>query len=358
MHHHSDLGALAGATVLVTGGAGLIGSRITAQLRDLGAHPVALCTMNAYPQHVYADLFGVRAEDPDVILGDIRDTALVRKLVAESDYVIHAAACTREPLAAIDTNVAGTQNVLDAVAATDRVRRMVFVSSASVYGDSNPEETDSPDLLTMRQLLESVHGRIPPQFYEFTRMRPKSVYGNTKAWGEEQTALVLGQVGTSYAIVRYFSVYGEPQTIKPGSHSWVVAWFAARAHLGLPLHLNGGGRQVRDLVHVDDIAEGTLRTLAGPRAHTETVNIGTGVPTSVRKVAQLVQAHYPKTPFPETPLPAGDPLGGYAATRRMENILGWKPEVTITEGVARYVKWLQDTPAAAPDWVQREHTAA
>ncbi|MFD8992590.1 NAD-dependent epimerase/dehydratase family protein [Streptomyces goshikiensis] len=364
MHHHSNLSTLAGATVLVTGGAGLIGSRITARLRDLGARPVALCTMNAYPEYVYADLFGVHAQDPDVVLGDIRDTTLVRKLVADSDYVIHAAAladvaaCTREPPAAIDTNVAGTQNVLDAVAAADRVRRMVFVSSASVYGDGNPEETDSPELLTMRQLLESVHGRIPPQFHEFTRMRPKSVYGNTKAWGEEQAALVLGQVGTSYAIVRYFSVYGEPQTIKQGSHSWVVAWFAARAHLGLPLHLNGGGRQVSDMVHVYDIAEGTLRALVSPRAHTETVNIGTGVPTSVRKVAQLVQAHYPNTPLLETPLPAGDPLGGYAATRRMENILGWKPKVTITEGVARYVKWLENTPAAAPDWLRREPTTA
>ncbi|MFD9536295.1 NAD-dependent epimerase/dehydratase family protein [Streptomyces sp. NPDC060010] len=364
MHHRSDLAALAGATVLVTGGAGLIGSRIATQLRLLGARPVALCAMNTYPEQVYADLFGVRAGDPDVVLGDIRDTALVRKLVADSDYVIHAAAladvaaCTRDPLAAIDTNVAGTQNVLDAVAATDRVRRMVFVSSASVYGDGNPEESDSPELLTMRQLLESVHGRIPPQFHEFTRTRPKSVYGNTKAWGEEQTALVLGQVGTSYAIVRYFSVYGEPQTVKQDSHSWVVAWFAARAHLGLPLHLNGGGRQVRDMVHVDDIAEGTVRALTSPHAHTETVNIGTGVPTSVRKVAQLVQAHYPNTPLLETPLPAGDPLGGYASTRRMENVLGWRPRVTITEGVTRYVKWLRNTPAATPDWLRREPAAA
>ncbi|MER5357814.1 NAD-dependent epimerase/dehydratase family protein [Streptomyces sp. NPDC002785] len=363
MHHPSDLAVLAGSTVLVTGGTGLIGSRITIQLRALGARPVALCTMNAYPEHVYADLFGVHASDPDVVLGDIRDTALVRKLVAESDYVIHTAAladvaaCTREPLAAIDTNIAGTQSVLDAVAATDRIRRMVFVSSASVYGDGNPEETDSPELLTMRQLLESVHGRIPPQFHEFTRRRPVSVYGNTKAWGEEQTALILGQVGTSYATVRYFSVYGEPQTVKPNSHSWVVAWFAARAHLGLPLHLNGGGRQVRDMVHVDDIAEGTLRALVSPRAHTETVNIGTGIPTSVRQVAELIREHYPRTTFLDAPLPAGDPLGGYAATRRMENVLGWKPNVTVSQGVARYVNWLRNTPAAAPGWL-RESTAA
>ncbi|MFF4661896.1 NAD-dependent epimerase/dehydratase family protein [Streptomyces sp. NPDC001282] len=363
MHHPSDLSALAGSTVLVTGGAGLIGSRITARLRALDARAVALCTMNAYPEHVYADLFGVHASDPDVVLGDIRNTPLVRKLVAESDYVIHAAAladvaaCTREPLAAIYTNIAGTQSVLDAVVATDRIRRMVFVSSASVYGDGDPEETDSPELLTMRRLLESVHGRIPPQFDEFTRLRPVSVYGNSKAWGEQQTALILGQVGTSYAIVRYFSVYGEPQTIKPNSHSWVVAWFAARAHLGLPLRLNGGGRQVRDMVHVDDIAEGTLRALVSPRAHTSTVNIGTGIPTTVRKVAELIREHYPRTAFLATPLPAGDPLGGYAAIRRMENLLGWKPKITVAQGVARYVEWLRNTPAAAPGWL-RESTAA
>ncbi len=359
MYDRSPLAALAGSTVLVTGGAGLIGSRITARLRELGARPVSLCAMDAYPEQVYSDVFGIDTSDADVVTGDIRDAALVRKLVAESDYVIHAAAladvaaCTREPLAAIDINIAGTQTVLDAVAASARVRRMVFVSSASVYGDGTPEETHSQDLLTMRQLLEAVHGRIPPQFHEGHTLRPVSVYGNTKAWGEEQTRVVLGQVGTSYAIVRYFSVYGEPQTIKPNSHSWVVAWFAARAAAGLPLHLNGGGRQVRDLTHVDDIAEGTLRALTSPRAHTETVNIGTGVATSIRDVADLVRAHFPGTPLLETPLPAGDPLGGYASIRRMENILGWRPKIPLSEGVARYVRWLERTPQAAPTWLSK-----
>ncbi|MFD3549804.1 NAD-dependent epimerase/dehydratase family protein [Streptomyces sp. NPDC058655] len=364
MHHRSPFAALAGATVLVTGGAGLVGSRITARLRVLGARPVSLCTMDAYPNHVYTGLFGVDRTDPDVVTGDVRDVPLVRRLVAESDYVVHAAAladvaaCTRDPLAAIGTNIAGTQTVLDAVAAAgDRVRRMVFVSSASVYGDGSPEEASHPDLVTMRQLLEAVHGRIPPQFHEGHRMRPVSVYGNTKVWGEEQTAVVLGQVGISYAVVRYFSVYGEPQTVKRGSHSWVVAWFAARASLGLPLHLNGGGRQVRDLTHVDDIAEGTLRALTSPRAHAETVNIGTGTATSIRDVAELVRAHYPGTELLGTPLPAGDPLGGYASVRRMESVLGWRPEVTVAEGVARYVRWLRDTPQAAPGWL-RENALA
>ncbi|ARE72563.1 hypothetical protein B6R96_00180 [Streptomyces sp. Sge12] len=100
-------------------------------------------------------------------------------------------------MAAIDVNVAGTRTVLDAAAASDRVRRMVFVSSAGVYGDGSPEETHLQDLLTMRQLLEAVHGGIPPRFHEGHTLRPVSVCGNTKVWGKEQTRVVLGEVGVS-----------------------------------------------------------------------------------------------------------------------------------------------------------------
>ncbi|WP_338089957.1 NAD-dependent epimerase/dehydratase family protein [Nonomuraea basaltis] len=117
---------------------------------------------------------------------------------------------------------------------------------------------------------------------------------------------------------------------------WVVAWFCMRAALGLPLHLNGGGHQVRDLVHVDDIATGTLHALIAPTAHNQALNLGTGAGTTIRQVAELVRRHYPDATVTETPQPPGDPLGGYACTRRMAELLGWQPGITVTEGVARY----------------------
>nr|WP_180218601.1 NAD(P)-dependent oxidoreductase [Streptomyces albus] len=357
---------VANRTVLVTGGAGLVGSRITAQLAQLGARPRVLCTLDAYPRHTYRDVFGIDPTDPNVIVANIQKPDVVREAVAESDYVIHAAAladvaaCTRTPTAAIHTNITGTQVLLDAVAACDRVRRLVFVSSASVYGNGNPEDWARPceEYRTVRKLLESVYGRVPPQFHEQTPLRPMSVYANTKAWGETQTALTLGAVDTSYTVVRYFSVYGEPQVIKENSHSWVVAWFATRAVLGLPLYLNGGGHQVRDLVHVEDIAAATVRALVAPRAHNETVNIGTGTPTSIRTVAELVAEQYPGTRFVETPMPPGDLLGGYASTHRMETVLGWRPTITVKDGVARYADWLDKTPEAIPAWLRAESEAA
>ncbi|TSB20698.1 NAD-dependent epimerase/dehydratase family protein [Streptomyces benahoarensis] len=364
--HDNRLKELAGRTVLVTGGAGLIGSRIAACLRRAGARPLSLCTLDAYPQHTYRDLFGIDPADPDVIVGNIQNPDAVKKAVAGSDYVIHAAAladvaaCTRNPMAAIHTNITGTQVLLDAVAACERVRRLVFVSSASVYGNGNPDDWARPseECRAVRQLLEAVYGRVPPQFHEHTPLRPMSVYANSKAWGESQTTLTLGPMGTSYTVVRYFSVYGEPQVIKESSHSWVVAWFATRAALGLPLHLNGGGHQVRDLVHVEDIATATVRALVAPRAHNETINIGTGTPTSIRKVAELVAEHRPDTRFVETPMPPGDPLGGYAGTHRMETVLGWRPTITLKEGVARYANWLDNNPGAIPVWLRSQPEAA
>ncbi|MFJ3216111.1 NAD-dependent epimerase/dehydratase family protein [Kitasatospora sp. NPDC086801] len=271
--------------------------------------------------------------------------ATVKWLVGRADYVIHAAAyadvaaCTRRPDTAFAANVHGTQTVLDAVVASP-VKRLVFVSSASVYGDGTPAE-------------DSV-----VRFTEDQPLTPISVYANTKLWGEHQARLMLGGSGTEYSIVRYFSVYGDPQIPKPGSHSWMVPWLALSAHTGQPMRLNGGGHEVRDMVHVEDIAHATILALVTDRAAGQAINIGTGIPTSVRRIAELIAAHYPEAAFVETPTPDGDPRGGCADTRRATDLLGWHPAITLSEGIDRYVHWLNTTPDAVPDWFTAPTTAA
>jgi nucleoside-diphosphate-sugar epimerase len=337
------LAELSGATVTVTGGFGLVGSRIVHQLRALGTKPLAVGRLDAYGSSLYSSVFEISPRDPDVIAGDITDAALMDDLVSRSDYVIHAAAladvaeCTRNPAAALKANIDGTQTVLDAAARHGSTpKRLVFVSSASVYGTG----TGSRD--------------VRARFSETDPLVPTSVYANTKLWGEHQTALTLGGSGNSYAIVRYFSVYGQPQVVKENSHSWVVAWFAMRAALGLPLHLNGGGSQVRDFVHVDDIAEATLLAAVTEGADRTTLNVGTGRATSIRQVADLVRGHHPRARIVETPRPQGDPLGACADTTRMRQVPGWAPRVDIEDGVRRYLTWLEHTPEAIPAWLHAE----
>ncbi|MFJ3584626.1 NAD-dependent epimerase/dehydratase family protein [Streptomyces sp. NPDC090127] len=340
---------LSGATVTVTGGFGLVGSRIVHKLRAVGAHPLAVGRLDAYGSSTCSSVFNVSPRDRDVIAGDITDAALMDDVISHSDFVIHAAAladvaeCTRNPASALRANIDGTQTVLDAaVRHSSTLKRLVFVSSASVYG------------------LGTAAGGARGRFSESDPSNPGSVYANTKVWGEHQTALTLGRDIDSYAIVRYFSVYGEPQVVKENSHSWAVAWFAMRAALGLPLHLNGGGRQIRDFIHVDDVADATLLAAVTAHAHRATVNVGTGRATSVRQVADLVRRHYPGARITETPRPQGDPLGGCADTRMMRQLLEWEPQVRVEDGVRRYTAWLRKTPEAIPAWLyaQAGETAA
>ncbi|MEU3298845.1 MULTISPECIES: NAD-dependent epimerase/dehydratase family protein [unclassified Streptomyces] len=340
---------LSGTTVTVTGGFGLVGSRIVHKLREVGAKPLAVGRLDAYGRSVSvcSSVFGISPRDPDVIVGDITDVALMDDLVSRSDYVIHAAAladvaeCTRNPVAALSANIHGTQSVLDAAARhRGTLKRLVFVSSASVYGIGNGS------------------GTMGARFSEEGSLVPGSVYANTKLWGEHQTALTLVGADDSYTIVRYFSVYGEPQVVKENSHSWVVAWFAMRAALGLPLLLNGGGDQVRDFVHVDDIAEATLLAAVSESAHRTTLNVGTGRATSIRQIADLVRHHHPGARIIETPRPQGDPLGACADITRMRRVLGWAPQVDIEDGVSRYLEWLDRTPEAIPAWLRTEARTA
>lgn len=338
----SRLAELSGATVAVTGAFGLVGSRIVHKLRAVGAKALAVGRLDAYGS-ADSSLFGISPTDPDVIAGDIHDSALMNDLSSRSDFVIHAAAladvaeCTRNPVAALHANVTGTQAVLDAAARhRGTLRRLVFVSSASVYG------------------LGTGSSGKTAQFAEDDPLRPVSTYANTKVWGEHQTALTLGGEDTSYAIVRYFSVYGQPQIVKENSHSWVVAWFGMRAALGLPLHLNGGGSQVRDMVHVDDIAEATLLAAVTPRAHRATVNVGTGHATSIKEIADTVRRHYPGTEVVTAPMPQGDPLGACADITRMRDVLDWAPRISVEDGVRQYLEWLERTPHAIPGWLRAE----
>ncbi|MFI1197866.1 NAD(P)-dependent oxidoreductase (plasmid) [Streptomyces sp. BHT-5-2] len=331
--------------VVVTGGAGLVGSRLVALLRRAGAEVTLLDRLDAYPEAVHLALFGVESLGADLVVGDVCDREAVRKVLAGADYVVHAAAyadvaaCTRRPDIAFRANVQGTQVVLEEVAASE-VRRLVLVSSAAVYGNGDP----------------SVRG--PQVFREDQRLLPVSVYANSKLWAEHQTRLLLsGPQTPEYAVLRYFSVYGDPQVPKPGSHSWMVAWLSMQARLGRPMRLNGGGVQVRDLVHVEDVAAATALALVEEGMAGATVNVGTGVPTSVREVGQLIARHFPRAHFVTTPLPEGDPLGGFAATDQCGELLRWRPRIDVRAGVERYVRWLTDTPHAMPGWLTGEPAA-
>lgn len=332
------LAHLAGARVLVTGGCGLIGSRIVQRLASAGACVTVLDRLDAYPFD-YGDRFGGAPAAAELVVGDAGDPKLVGPLVARADIIVHAAAhadiagCLSSPDRDFASNVVGVQTVLEA-ARKHRPERLVFTSSASVYDDRSRAET-------------------VPRFAEDDRLGVSSTYANSKLWGERQTHLYREHYGLRATVLRYFSVYGVPQVPKERSHSWCIALFAMRAHRHLPLELHGGGHQVRDFVHVDDVADATLLAASRTEALGATINVGTGLATSVAEIAEQVAGHFPGAERVSTARPRGDPSGGCADIRRMRRLLEWTPAVDLRAGIARYVSWVRANDDLVPAWLER-----
>ncbi|MFJ2629242.1 NAD-dependent epimerase/dehydratase family protein [Streptomyces sp. NPDC087532] len=338
---HDDL---TGARVLITGGAGFIGTALRTALTGAGARPALLDNLSAYGPTTLT-LLDTGSNDPDLTVGDIGNEPLVRRLVADADYVVHAAAhssvhgCTTDPQTAVRSNLAGTDIVVRAVAGARNVRRFVLLSTAQVYGHGVPHtpRTEHAGVFTEDQPLD-----------------PLNIYANSKLWAEGHTRQLLGMAERDFTVLRPFSVYGPGQVPKPGAASWVVAQFTMYAALGQQLLLNNGGRQVRDFIFRDDVADAIVRSLTAPAASGQTLNLGTGAQTSVREVAEHIRRHFPEAEIVDAPRVAQDPLGSCADTTRMRSVLNWSPSVRVEDGVDRYVQWVRTAPNAIPDWMRAE----
>ncbi len=314
----------------------MIGSRIVALLAKYGASITVLDSMMAYPFDAQ-ERFGVCQEGVKIVRGDLVDRDLVCALAMGQEYIIHAAAladvaaCINDYSLDFEMNIRGTSNILHA-ALLARPNRFIFISSASIYGNTLYGNT-----------LEK---RI---FAETDPCNPQSTYANSKAWGERQTSLFCDLYGLSGTSLRYFSAYGPPQIPKRGSHSWCVAVFAAQALRGRPVTIYGDGNQIRDFVFVDDLAEGTLIALLTPEARGKTLNLGTGRGTEILEVARTMVRRVADVPIHFYPRPAGDPLGGAADTVKMRATLSWQPRIDLESGIDRYLNWITQNLDLLPD---------
>jgi UDP-glucose 4-epimerase len=315
--------------ILVTGGAGFIGSHIVDALVEAG-HGVA----------VIDDLSsGVRDNLPSGVplhVVDIVDGPAVQRVFATErpDAVCHQAAqmsvsrSVREPLFDAQVNCLGLINVLDAAARTG-CGRFVFASSGGVlYGDVT---TPAP---------------------ETTPADPVSPYGITKWVGERYLKFYAAEHGMAAVALRYSNVYGPRQN--PHGEAGVVAIFCRKLLAGEPATINGDGRYVRDYVYGPDVARANLLALtaAGPEVRPGTLtslNIGTGVGTDVneleaaiRRTIAALSAGRTATVPPEPvhgPARPGDLRSNLVDARRAANVLGWEPTVPLATGLARTAEW-------------------
>jgi len=307
---------------LVTGGAGFIGSHIAKRLLREGVEEVVVMDNFLSGRE---DLLEGILDKVELIRGDIRDAELVEKVTSDVDVVFHEAAqadvpaSLRIPQVDFEINALGTLNVLKAAVKND-VERIVYASSASVYGNNVVSQEDR-------------------RFIESRALSPLSPYAASKLSGEMLCNAYYHSFGLKITSLRYFSIYGPGEIPKKNSYSLVVSIFVPQALQGEGLVIFGDGTQIRDFTHVEDVAYVNILAAAKNASVGKVINLGTGKATSIKDLAMMVKRLVRDVPYQHSTLPKGDPLGGYADTSRLKEIIGYVPEIQIEEGITQYADW-------------------
>lgn len=306
--------------ILITGGAGLIGSHIAALVAREG--PREILILDNFVRGRRENLREVASTGPlRIIEGDIRDRALLASSLDGVDIVFHQAAiritqCAEEPRLAFDVLARGTFDVLEAAVAAG-VSKVIAASSASVLG-----------------LAESF-----PTTEEHHPYNNRTIYGAAKAFNEGLLRSFAEMYGLNYVALRYFNVYG-PRMDVYGAYTEVLIRWMERIATGRPPIIYGDGTQTMDFVHVRDIARANL--LAAKSDVTDEVfNVASGVETSLRELAQLLARVMGPSLEPqfEPARKVNAVTRRLADTSKAERLLGFKAEISLEEGLRDLVAW-------------------
>lgn len=305
---------------IVTGGCGFIGSHIVELLLAKGHEVIVLDNLSTGCRENIANFIG----KIKFIECDISKPGEWMRIFKGIDWVFHIAALAdivpsiRRPADYFRSNVDGTFNVLEAARAAN-VKKFIYTASSSCYG--------IPD-------------RYPTS--EIAQIRPQYPYALTKFLGE-QLVMHWAQVYKLPAVsLRFFNVYG-PRSRTSGTYGAVFGVFLAQKLAGKPFTIVGDGSQTRDFTYVSDVANAVLASAESPIVG-EIFNVGSGQTVSVNKIVELLggeKVHIPKRP--------GEPDCTFADISKIQKMIGWKPKITIEEGVKSLLKNI-DYWRNAPVW--------
>ena len=310
------------ARVVVTGGAGFIGSNLAHALLERGDSVVVL---DNFLTGRRVNLAGI-LERIELIEGDIRDRHTLDRAFAGADFVLHQAALPsvarsiEDPEASHDVNINGTLQVLQA-ARRHGVKRLVYAASSSAYGET--------------PTLPKVESMAPD---------PISPYGVGKLLGEQYCKVWTRVFGLECVALRYFNVFG-PRQSPQSDYAAVIPKFVTLMQAGQPPRINGDGLQTRDFCFIDNVVEANLKALTAKDAPGHVYNVACGAHYSLLDVVALINAelgtHHVATHGPDRP---GDIHDSYADIRAAKRDLGYTAAVGFPEGLRRAIKWYSEHP--------------
>jgi UDP-glucose 4-epimerase len=316
---------------LITGGCGFIGVNLISRLRQTEGHRLrvvdngavgtaedlkAVCEITVTP----GARLGAFTNSVELVLGDILNEELALRAVAGADVIVHLAANTgvtpsvENPRADCLTNVVGTLNYLEA-ARREGARFILASSGGTVVGERTPP----------------IHEEMAPH--------PAAPYGASKLAGEGYCAAYFGSFGLEAVALRFANVYGPHSQHKNS----VVASFMQRALDGKALQVNGGGEQTRDFVYVEDVVAAIHASAVRPVLGGQVMHIASGRETSVLELLELLtgllEARGLRPTVHHAPARPGEISRNCADPAKACRLLGWRPQTSLEEGLARTLEW-------------------
>jgi len=351
--------------VLVTGGAGFVGSHLVDALVEAGHRVRVLDNLDAQVHGEGAKRPAHLHPDAELQVGDIRDRSAVALALEDIDQVFHQAAAVGVGQSMyqmeqyVSVNSVGAAVLLEEIVARrDRIQKMIVASSMSIYGEGAYQTPEGesvfpglrPDsaLEAQRFEMHDDDGRElkPIPTPEEKPLLPTSIYAITKRDHEEMFLAVGAAYGIPAVALRYFNIYGPRQSLS-NPYTGVMAIFSSRIMNRHRPMIFEDGLQSRDFVHVSDIVQANLLAMGKEEANGKVFNVGTGRSISVLRIAEILgeQLDFPDPPDVVGKYRAGDIRHCFADTSRIEKELGYAAKMTLEEGMRNLLEWIRTQKA-------------
>lgn len=353
--------------ILVTGGAGFIGSEIIDQLYDKGYQEIV--AIDSMAKQIHGDdwqnsyLYKKIHNKCRFIKGSVCNIDDMIKAVDECEVVLHLAADTGTGQSMYqinqynETNVMGTSNLFQAISilgSKSKVRKIILSSSRSVYGEGKYKcshcGTIYPGSRPKEQLMEGDFNFYCPNCgkklellatTEDSRIKPASLYAYTKYAQEMMLQTMCPALGIDYTIFRFQNVYGVGQSLK-NPYTGILSVFSALMLENKPINIFEDGLESRDFINVTDIAKGVIKAIEEPRSNGEIINLGSGSNTSVLEIAEILKKYYKSSSKIKITgdFRIGDIAHNKADISKARDILNFEPTVSLDEGLRLFCGWV------------------
>jgi dTDP-L-rhamnose 4-epimerase len=354
--------------VLITGGAGFIGSRLAKKLVGQGATVRLLDNLSPQVHGEGAEYEPALREIAECLIGDVRDGDALGSALSGQEVVVHLAAetGTGQSMYAVkhyeDVNIGGTALLLDKLVNDPKrtVTKLVVASSRAVYGEGKYQcPTHGTVCPPARSAATMARGEFDPTCphchtkltvvatTEDVPFAPSSFYGLSKQVQEQMVLMFAAALGISGFALRYQNVYGPGQSLS-NPYTGILAVFSNLARLGKPINIFEDGTESRDFVYVDDVVDATAACIAPSAQGVHALNVGSGVRTSVLEVAESIVAHF-KADVPirvSGNYRVGDIRHNFADVSALQALTGFTPKWAFRDGLHEFLRWSESFAAA------------